>query len=108
MSPVSIVDRPTVAAPEERNSSTPNHANGYSSTPILVDPTAERRPVESITVESPNLVYTDAALLAKYTFHSTQVQREEGGRFTVKPVEKVLQFKTERKVPKTGSVMLPL
>lgn len=79
----------------------PSHANNYSSETVAVDPTAARRPVEPITVDSPNLKYTDEALFAKYTYHSTQVKKE-GDRYTVKPVEKPFEFKTVRKVPKTG------
>lgn len=71
-----------------------------------VDPTAARRPVESIEVESDNLTYSDDALLAQYTFHSTAVNKsvDENGqaKYKVKPVEKHLEFRTERKVPKTG------
>lgn len=113
MSPVSISEHPTTAATAIRRNGNghandailPTHANGYSSTPLPIDPTAARRPVEPITVDSPNLVYTPDALIAKYTFHSTAVKRV-GDRFEVKPVEKSLQFKTDRRVPKAGYVLV--
>ncbi|KAM0790873.1 Myo-inositol-1-phosphate synthase [Microbotryomycetes sp. NB124-2] len=72
----------------------------------IVDPTAARRPVESVqVVDSPNLTYTEDALLAKYTFHSAQVKKE-GDTYKVKPVEQPFELKTVRKVPKTGLMLV--
>ncbi|GAA5897032.1 inositol-3-phosphate synthase INO1 [Sporobolomyces salmoneus] len=92
-----------------------SHSNNTpSSTPASseVDPTAARRPVEPIHVESPNLTYSSEELLAKYTFHSSQVKKSEDGngqvKYEVKPVEKELEFKTMRKVPKTGLMLVGL
>ncbi|GAA5935122.1 hypothetical protein JCM1841_000338 [Sporobolomyces salmonicolor] len=85
-------------------------ANGHSAP--AADPTAERRPVEPVHVSSPNLTYTDDELLAKYTFHSASVQKStdaEGHvKYEVKPVAQDLEFKTERKVPKTGLMLVGL
>ncbi|GAA5859348.1 hypothetical protein JCM1840_004574 [Sporobolomyces johnsonii] len=84
--------------------------NGHAAP--AVDPTAARRPVEPIHVSSPNLTYTQDELLAKYTFHSASVQKStdaEGQvKYEVKPVAKDLEFKTERKVPKTGLMLVGL
>lgn len=71
--------------------------------PQVVDPTAARRPAEAVTVDSPNLSYSDDAMIAKYIFHATEVVKD-GDRYRVKPVEKSFEFKTERKVSKTGLV----
>jgi myo-inositol-1-phosphate synthase len=103
MSPVSISDHYDHSAQPTTKSTNGNAtaSNQFSTTNLPVDPTAARRPIEPITVDTPNLVYTAEALLAKYTFHSTEVKRV-GERFEVKPTEKSLQFKTDRKVPKTG------
>lgn len=91
---------------------TPTYTNGHisnstnnSAAVAIVDPTAARRPVESVQVESPNLTYTDDALLAKYTFHSAQVKKE-GDKYKVKPVEQPFELKTLRKVPKTGLMLV--
>lgn len=78
--------------------------------PQPIDPTAERRlgNVGAVEVDSPNLTYTDEALFARYTFHSAQVDKvatPEGNiKYKTTPVEKLLEFRTERKVPKTGCV----
>ncbi|GAA5980040.1 hypothetical protein JCM11641_008270 [Rhodosporidiobolus odoratus] len=86
--------------------------SGHSISAQPVDPTAARRLVGAVEVDSPNLTYTDEALLAKYTFHSAQVDKvatPEGQlKYQVKPVEKELEFRTERKVPKTGLMLVGL
>lgn len=92
MSPIAL-DPPAIARP--------SHGNNYSSAIPIIDPTAARRPTEAVTVDSPNLSYTDEALVAKYTFHSAEV-KQDGQRYSVKPVEKNLELKTLRSVPKTG------
>ncbi|GAA5991192.1 hypothetical protein JCM5350_008234, partial [Sporobolomyces pararoseus] len=90
-----------------------NHTNSSSSVPSSnVDPTSARRPVEPIQVTSPNLTYSEEELLAKYTFHSSAVKKSVDGngqiKYEVKPVEKELEFKTLRKVPKTGLMLVGL
>ncbi|KAK4050764.1 Myo-inositol-1-phosphate synthase [Microbotryomycetes sp. JL221] len=79
--------------------------NGHSAAVPIVDPTSARRPVESVEVESDNLTYTDEALLAKYVYHSNQVKKQ-GDKYKVKPVEQTFEFKTMRKVPKTGLMLV--
>lgn len=86
--------------------------NGTSTVPshtelpaAAIDPTAARRPVEPLVVESANLTYTPEALLAKYKYHSTTVKRD-GQKFLVTPVENNLEFKTMRKVAKTGLMLV--
>ena len=105
MSPVHLNDSPASAPARHAPVATaPTLANNYATVATPVDPTAERRLTEPITVDSPNLTYTDDAMFAKYTFHGTSVKRE-GQRFSVKPTEKQFEFKTERNVPKTGFVL---
>ncbi len=74
---------------------------------LPVDPTAARRAVEPVHVDSANLVYTDEALLAKYTFHTSLVDKV-GDQYKVKAVDKVFNFRTERAVPKTGLMLVGL
>ncbi|GAA5904814.1 hypothetical protein JCM6882_003212 [Rhodosporidiobolus microsporus] len=82
--------------------------------PQPVDPTAERRlgSAGAVEVDSPNLTYTDEALFARYTFHSAQVDKvptADGNiKYKTTPVEKQLEFRTERKVPKTGLMLVGL
>ncbi|GAA5951927.1 hypothetical protein JCM3765_005143 [Sporobolomyces pararoseus] len=90
-----------------------NHSSSVpSSNSANVDPTSARRPVEPIQVTSPNLTYSEEELLAKYTFHSSAVKKSVDGngqvKYEVKPVEKELEFKTLRKVPKTGLMLVGL
>ncbi|KAK4050863.1 Myo-inositol-1-phosphate synthase [Microbotryomycetes sp. JL201] len=92
------------------------YANGSARAPVgangsaavaIVDPTAARRPTDSVKVESDKLTYTDDAMVAKYTFHSAHVQRE-GETYKVKPIEQPFELKTVRKVPKTGLMLVGL
>jgi myo-inositol-1-phosphate synthase len=111
MSPVSLTDSSALAASvtpvlNDVRPSVSQLTGGIPPQPV--DPTAERRLVGAVEVDSPDLTYTDEALYAKYAFHSTAVKKtttQEGQlKYEVKPVERLLEFKTERKVPKTGCV----
>lgn len=100
MAPISL-DSPSPSSGNGQQ--VPTLANNYSTVPAAIDPTAARRPVEPITVDSPNLIYTDDALFAKYLHHSTTVKKD-GDRYSVKPVATEFEFRTQRKVPKLGLV----
>lgn len=103
MAPIAI-DTPTTTTngSSRASRSAPTTAGLYAPLkPQVVDPTAARRPAEAVTVNSPNLTYTDNEMIAKYIFHATEVVKD-GDRYKVKPVEKSFEFKTDRKVPKTG------
>ncbi|KAM0287205.1 hypothetical protein ACHAQH_000519 [Verticillium albo-atrum] len=63
---------------------------------------------ELFTVNSSNVTYTDNEILSKYTYRTTDVAKNESGKFVVTPVETVYEFKTERKVPKTGMMLVGL
>ncbi|SCZ89008.1 BZ3500_MvSof-1268-A1-R1_Chr1-1g00889 [Microbotryum saponariae] len=104
MAPIAL-DPPAAAStqPASRYNAPASHGNA-AAIPI-VDPTAARRPVEGVQVESENLTYTDEALIAKYLFHSSVVKKV-GERYQVKPVVKELELKTLRKVPKTGLMLV--
>ncbi|GAA5858975.1 hypothetical protein JCM8547_007183 [Rhodosporidiobolus lusitaniae] len=116
MSPVALNDTLSSAvsaiAPSLVPSTAPvGVANG--SIPVQpVDPTAQRRLVGAVEVESDNLTYTDEALFSRYTFHSAAVSKvntPEGQlKYQVKPVARELEFRTERKVPKTGLMLVGL
>jgi len=111
MAPISLAD--TVHAVTSTVESTVQASLGNGAiAQQAVDPTAARRPTESIHVESPNLTYTDDALLSRYTFHSTAVDKQADAaghvKYNVRPVERELEFKTGRKVPKTGLMLVGL
>lgn len=121
MSPISLTDSLTPAAPSttavEPVLSAARTAAAAAVSQLTsgsipsqpIDPTAARRPVGAVEVNSENLTYTEESLYAKYSFHSTNVKKVEtegGVKYEVKPVERLLEFKTERKVPKTGCVSL--
>jgi myo-inositol-1-phosphate synthase len=83
------------------------HSNGHSQ--HQVDPTAAVRPVEPIKVHSPLTSYDEKYINAKYVHHSAEVVVVGDGNhktYEVKPIEKVWELRTDRKVPKTGSVFI--
>ncbi|KAH8918848.1 inositol-3-phosphate synthase [Atractiella rhizophila] len=108
---------PSIDVPSYTN----GHANGvsdksthvpeYGFTPV--DPTAARRVPEPISITSPNTTYDGDFIFSKYVHHSAEVnviEDESSGvkvnRYEVRPTESVWEFKTERKVPKTGLMMV--
>ena len=74
--------------------------DGSSAIPI-VDPTAARRNPDPIRVHSDNVAYTDEHITATYTHNRSEVS-VENGIYNVTPQETTYEFRTERKVPKTG------
>ena len=70
-----------------------------------VHPTAARRPADAITVQSENTVYTDEYITSKFQNRGADVVVQEGGRYTIKPTVTPFEFRTQRKVPKTGYVI---
>jgi myo-inositol-1-phosphate synthase len=76
-------------------------AKGFSSE-IAVAAT----PTELFTVDSPNVVYTDAEIKSKYTYRTTAVTKNSDGKYVAKPKETLYDFKVDRKVPKTGVMLV--
>ena len=60
------------------------------------------------TVNSPNVVYTDNEIKSKYTYRTTLVDQTSEGKFVATPKETVYEFKVDRKVPKTGMMLVGL
>jgi len=60
---------------------------------------------ETLEVVSDNVRYTEDAVFAKYDYQSTRIQRD-GVKLKAVPVTKTVQFKTERKVPRTGMMLV--
>jgi myo-inositol-1-phosphate synthase len=63
--------------------------------------------VNNFTVESPDVKYTDKHILANYTYRSTEAVTTKKG-IVVTPKETKYVFKTERKVPKLGVMLVGL
>lgn len=64
--------------------------------------------IENFQVQSPNVVYTEEAITSTYEYQTTQLQRAEDGKFLIKPTAIKYQFKTDRKVPKLGVMLVGL
>lgn len=61
---------------------------------------------ELFTVQSPNVVYTDSEIKSTYTYHTTKVSKTASGKYLAEPLTAVYDFKTERKVPKVGLMLV--
>lgn len=59
-----------------------------------------------ITVKSENVKYTDDAIETKYDYRTTRVTRQPDGAVVVEPVTHHLEFKTQRKVPRLGAMLI--
>lgn len=79
------------------NGPTNGHANGSSSASATGS---------LFTVNSPNVVYTDDAILSKYTYRTTAVHAGPDGRLTATPTETIYDFKVDRHVPKVGLMLV--
>jgi len=71
---------------------------------LPIHPTAVRRP-NCLTVQSENTTYTDEYINAKYINRGASVS-VSGGQFTVTPTAEPYEFRTKRKVGKTGLMMI--
>ncbi|KAL6068233.1 Myo-inositol-1-phosphate synthase [Balamuthia mandrillaris] len=60
-----------------------------------------------LKVNSPNVKYTEEAIISEYTYHTTSVKTTREG-VVVEPLSKKYVFKTERKVPKLGVMIVGL
>ncbi|RDW71596.1 putative myo-inositol 1-phosphate synthase (MIPS) [Coleophoma cylindrospora] len=58
------------------------------------------------TVNSPNVVYNDNEIRSKYTYRTTLVSQNADGKYVATPKETVYDFKVERKIPKTGMMLV--
>lgn len=58
--------------------------------------------LDSFTVESPNVTYTEEHITSSYEYDTTELERGPRGDFTVRPVSQRVEFQTERRVPKVG------
>ena len=64
------------------------------------------READPVTVDSPNVRYTDDAILSRYTYHTTAVTKSANGRCVAAPRETVYDFKVERQVGRVGVMLV--
>jgi len=57
-------------------------------------------------VQSPNVHYTTDYIESNYTYETTKVECNSKGTYTVKPVETLYTFRTERHVPRVGCMLV--
>ena len=68
---------------------------------VGVHPTAARRP-HAIVVQSDATSYSDEFITSKFTNRGADVVVQQEGRFLIQPNQTAYDFRTTRKVPKTG------
>ncbi|KAI1108414.1 myo-inositol-phosphate synthase [Nemania sp. NC0429] len=57
-------------------------------------------------VDSPNVTYTDTEIRSKYTYRTTSVTRGADGKYVATPRETLYDFKVDRRIPKTGMMLV--
>merc|ERR1719408_986230 len=62
--------------------------------------------VNSFEVDSPDVKYTEDHIESKYAYHSTHVTQDESGKVVARPKTVEYQFRTARKVPKVGLMLV--
>ena len=77
--------------------------NGYSSHHSF-EPA--QSPKDLFTVNSPNVSYTDDHIKSKYVYRTTTVTKSADGKLTATPKETNYDFKVDRKVPRTGMMLV--
>ncbi|KAF2762769.1 myo-inositol-phosphate synthase [Pseudovirgaria hyperparasitica] len=78
------------------------HANGNGSIVPVPSPTTN----DIFVVNSPNVTYTETEITSKYTYRTTAISTGADGKFVATPKETKYDFKTERKVPKVGMMLV--
>ena len=59
-----------------------------------------------VTVNSPDVQYTENEILSKYTYRTTSVSQNGHGQYVATPKETIYDFKVERKVGKVGMMLV--
>ena len=62
--------------------------------------------MEAFKVQSPNVHYTTDYIESKYMYETTRVDCNSKGSYVVQPVETQYTFRTERRVPKVGCMLV--
>lgn len=62
--------------------------------------------MEAFKVQSPNVRYTTDYIESKYIYETTRVDCNSKVSYVVQPVETQYTFRTERRVPKVGCMLV--
>jgi myo-inositol-1-phosphate synthase len=77
--------------------------NGYTTH----ETTESTQPSKTLfTVDSPNVTYSDEHIKSKYVYRTTAVTKSADGKLTATPKETTYDFQVDRKVPKTGMMLV--
>lgn len=79
------------------------HANGSSNSGNGAISQSSNQ--DLFTVSSPNVIYTDDEIRSKYSYRTTSVT-QTNGKFVATPKDTVYDFKVDRKIPKTGMMLV--
>lgn len=60
----------------------------------------------TFVVDSPNVAYSAAEINSKYTYRTTAVSQNPDGSYVATPKETRYDFKVDRKIPKTGMMLV--
>ena len=80
--------------------------NGHTTNGTSQAPAGSSAHKDLFQVNSPNVVYTDSEIQSKYTYRTTLVNKGDDGKFVATPQETVYDFKVDRKIPKTGVMLV--
>ncbi|KAI8948443.1 myo-inositol-phosphate synthase [Xylaria longipes] len=76
------------------------HTHGSDASPVSTSKG------DMFVVESPNVTYTDSDIRSKYTYRTTSVVKGADGKYVATPKETLYNFKVDRKIPKTGMMLV--
>ncbi|KAI0185730.1 myo-inositol-1-phosphate synthase [Xylaria flabelliformis] len=76
------------------------HVNHSGISPV---PTSKE---DFFVVDSPNVTYTDSEIRSKYTYRTTIVVKGADGKYVATPKETLYNFKVDRRIPKTGMMLV--
>ncbi|KAK4113897.1 Myo-inositol-1-phosphate synthase [Canariomyces notabilis] len=93
MAPHAEADASSVNGARHSSNHRSGVANGSAARPLF-------------TVDSPNVVYSESEIRSKFTYRTTTVTRDENGMYIATPQETVYDFKVDRRVPKTGVMLV--
>jgi myo-inositol-1-phosphate synthase len=78
---------------------------GNGETVVVASASAPVTKADLFTVNSSNVTYTDNEILSKYTYRTTDITKGENG-LVATPRSTLYDFKVQRKVPKTGMMLV--
>ncbi|KAH8162270.1 hypothetical protein CIB48_g5981 [Xylaria polymorpha] len=76
------------------------NSNGFDTSPVSTSKG------DVFVVDSPNVTYTDSEIRSKYTYRTTSVAKGADGKYVATPKETLYNFKVDRKIPKTGMMLV--